>query len=95
MPSGREKGPEKSMSTRREAFSASFFGVRAFRGEGNAASADVQEGAAMPGGCEPSSSARCATSARDGLEGSQGNDCSSKYTSGVTTMQLIVGTQTW
>eukprot|EP00965_Chrysotila_dentata_P184974 6106493-Pleurochrysis_carterae.AAC.3 len=81
MPSGREKGPEKSTSTRREALSASFFGTWTRCGEVNAASAEAKEGAATLGGHEPSSSARCAISVRDELKGSQGNDCSSKYTS--------------
>eukprot|EP00965_Chrysotila_dentata_P010326 336042-Pleurochrysis_carterae.AAC.1 len=95
MPSGREKGPEKSMRTRREALGAPCFGIWRRWGEANAASAETEEGAATPGGCEPSSSARCANSACDGFEGNQGNDRSSKYTSDVTTIRLIVGIQTF
>eukprot|EP00965_Chrysotila_dentata_P058119 1926803-Pleurochrysis_carterae.AAC.1 len=78
MPSGRENGPEKSMSTRREAMGALCFGTWTRCGDANAASADAKDGAAMPGGCEPSSYARCAISARDELTGNQGNDRSSK-----------------
>eukprot|EP00965_Chrysotila_dentata_P133533 4416266-Pleurochrysis_carterae.AAC.1 len=74
MPSGRENGPEKSMSIRREALGALLFGTWTRCGDANAASAEAKEGAAMPGGCEPSSSARCAISVRDELAGSQGND---------------------
>eukprot|EP00965_Chrysotila_dentata_P133193 4404666-Pleurochrysis_carterae.AAC.1 len=78
MPSGRENGPEKSMSTRREALGALYFGTWTRCGGANAASAEAKEGAATPGCCEPSSSARCAVSVRDELTGSQGNDRSSK-----------------
>eukprot|EP00965_Chrysotila_dentata_P000509 16513-Pleurochrysis_carterae.AAC.1 len=45
-PSGREKGPEKSMRTRREALGAPCFGIWRRWGEANAASAETEEGAA-------------------------------------------------
>eukprot|EP00965_Chrysotila_dentata_P070679 2336911-Pleurochrysis_carterae.AAC.6 len=50
MPSGREKGPENSISTRRDMFEARSLGDWICFGAGNAASADVGEGEAMPGG---------------------------------------------
>eukprot|EP00965_Chrysotila_dentata_P012027 394798-Pleurochrysis_carterae.AAC.2 len=78
MPSGRENGPEKSMSTRREVLGVLRFGIWMRCEDANAASAEVKEGAATPGGCEPSSSARCAISVCDGFVASQGNDRSSK-----------------
>eukprot|EP00965_Chrysotila_dentata_P001214 39336-Pleurochrysis_carterae.AAC.3 len=82
------------MRTLREALAAPCFGNCMRWGEANAASAETEEGAAIPGGCEPSSSACCGNSARDGCEGNQGNDRSSKYTSDVTTTRLMVGIQT-
>eukprot|EP00965_Chrysotila_dentata_P033574 1118104-Pleurochrysis_carterae.AAC.1 len=60
MPSGREKGPEKSMSTLREVFGVFLPGSFIRRGGANAASAQAVEGRVTPGGCVPSSSARCA-----------------------------------
>eukprot|EP00965_Chrysotila_dentata_P002941 95239-Pleurochrysis_carterae.AAC.1 len=81
MPSGREKGPEKSMSTLREVFGVFLLGCVMRLGGTNAASAQDVEGRVMPGGCAPSSSARCANPVRVELTGSQGNVCSSKYTS--------------
>eukprot|EP00965_Chrysotila_dentata_P124196 4104605-Pleurochrysis_carterae.AAC.1 len=93
MPSGREKGPEKRMSTLREAFGVFLLGNWIRRGGANAASAQAPEGRVTPGGCVPWSSARCANPVRGELTGNQGNVCSSKYTSDVTTVRPIVGTQ--
>eukprot|EP00965_Chrysotila_dentata_P100406 3317802-Pleurochrysis_carterae.AAC.1 len=93
MPSGLEKSTKKSMSTLREVFGVLLLDGVIRRGGTNAASAQVVEGRVMPGGCLPSSSARCANPVRVEFTGSQGIVCSSKYTSDVTTTRPTVGTQ--
>eukprot|EP00965_Chrysotila_dentata_P226361 6195363-Pleurochrysis_carterae.AAC.4 len=93
MPSGRESGPENRMSTRDddEGLHRPRCGTRC--GAERAASAAEGEGCVRPGGWLLSSWDGCASAASAGPGGSQGKDCSLKYTSDAMTMRLADGTQ--
>eukprot|EP00965_Chrysotila_dentata_P024750 820657-Pleurochrysis_carterae.AAC.6 len=93
MPSGRESGPQNNMSPGDDFEYLDCVGGGARRGAGRAASAAEVDGCVRPGGWLPSSWDGCASEASAGPGGSQGKDCSLKYTSDATTMRLADGTQ--
>eukprot|EP00965_Chrysotila_dentata_P193845 6176000-Pleurochrysis_carterae.AAC.1 len=93
MPSGLEKGPENSKSTRRDGIGRRSAEFRIGRAAGNAASAASAPSGGNPGGCKESQSQGCATVSVAFGGSNKGKSSSSKYASEVITMRLALGTQ--